>query len=255
MRPEAFEQFASLDRDHWWFRGRRAVYLGLLDRVLMGKRPGRALDLGCGPGGFLPGLVSRCASVLAADTDLGSLSALATQDSPAPSAARVASAAETLPFRARSFELVCLFDVLEHLDSDVEALREVHRVLAPGGLVAISVPAYPWLFANNDVVAMHRRRYTRAMLAAALEAAGFEIVRNTHANVLLTPLIVPLALLGKAIEATILRRRTSQHTNLSWPLPRFAHSALAKIFAAELMFTTRFDAPFGHSIAAFARRK
>ncbi len=255
MRREAFEQFASLDRDHWWFRGRRAVYLGLLDRVLEGKLPARALDLGCGPGGFLPGLVSRCASVIAADTDLESLSALATQDSPAPSAARVASAAEKLPFRAWSFELVCLFDVLEHLDSDVEALREVHRVLAPGGLVAISVPAYPWLFANNDVVAMHRRRYTRAMLAAALDAAGFEIVRNTHANVLLTPLIVPLALLGKAIEATILRKRTSRHTNLSWPLPRFAHSALAKIFAAELLFTKRFDAPFGHSIAAFARRK
>ncbi|HTF87828.1 MAG TPA: class I SAM-dependent methyltransferase [Planctomycetota bacterium] len=248
MRRGAFEQFARLDQDHWWFRGRRAVYLGLLEQVLAGARPARALDLGCGPGGFLPGLARLCERVVAADSDLDSLQALAWDQ-------RVLMGAHALPFADRSFDLVTLFDVIEHLDDDLGALREVNRVLGPKGLVAVSVPAYPWLFSNNDRVAMHRRRYTRKRLAGTLEQAGFEVLRNTHANVLLTPVIVPLTLVSKAVEATPLSRVDSEHTNLSWPLPRFAHHLLARVFASELALTRRFDAPFGHSIAAIARRR
>jgi SAM-dependent methyltransferase len=248
VQREAYDQFARLDRDHWWFRGRRAVYLGLLRRALSGSRPARALDLGCGPGGFLPGLEQLCERVFAADSDFESLSA-------ARAEVRVLLGAQALPFAAASFDLVCCFDVIEHLDDDAGALREVQRVLGPGGLLALSVPAYPWLYSNNDRVAMHRRRYTRGRIADTLRASGFEIVRNTHANVLLSPLIIPLSLVGKAFEATPLTQGASQRTNLSWPLPRFAHAALAAIFASELALTRRFDAPFGHSIAAIARKK
>lgn len=254
MQREAFQQLEALEQRHWWLRGRRAVYLGLLDRCLAGGRPARALDLGCGPGGFLPGLAARCGSVVAADFDLESLAGLAARELPAHARSRVHVEARALPFRDGGFELVCLFDVLEHLDDDLAALREVRRVLAPGGWLALSVPAYPWLFSNNDRVVGHRRRYTRASLRAALGAAGFQLVRNTHANVLLAPLIVPAVLAGKALEATPLVARDSRHTNLSWPLPGFAHALLARVFAAELAFTARFDAPFGHSIAALARR-
>ena len=248
MQREAFEQFARLDRDHWWFCGRRAVYLGLLEHALAGLRPARALDLGCGPGGFLPGLSKLCERVVAADPDLDSLRAIGAEQ-------RVQSNASNLPFAAESFELVCLFDVLEHLEDDLAALREVQRVLKPGGLVMLSVPAYPWLFSNNDRVAMHRRRYTRTSTRRALEQAGFEVLRNTHSNVLLAPLIILFTLTAKAFEATALAQRDSTRTNLSYRLPRFAHALLFRTFASELVFTRRFDARFGHSIAAIARRR
>lgn len=254
MQREAYEQFARLDQQHWWFIGRRAVVLGLLERALAGRRPARALDLGCGPGGFLPGLAQRCEHLVAADSDFQSLVTLAPRESASSAPNRVLLGAQALPFAGGSFELVCLFDVIEHLDDDLGVLREVHRILAPGGLVALSVPAYPWLFSNNDRVAMHRRRYTRATLAGALGEAGFELVRNTHTNVLLAPLILPWTLVTKAIEATPLARKDSQRTNLSWPLPRWAHAALARIFASELLFTKHFNAPFGHSIVAIARK-
>ncbi len=254
MRREAFEQFATLDREHWWFRGRRVVYLGLLARELGGKRPARALDLGCGPGGFVPGLLGLCESVIAADEDLESLQSAKAREDIAGCAPSVATTARRLPFKSGCFDLVCLYDVLEHIEDEPGALREIRRVLAPSGVLAMSVPAYPWLFSNNDRVAMHCRRYTRASLHAALERAGFEVSRNTHANVLLTPVIVPLTLIAKALEATLLSGRTAQHTNLSWPLPRFAHALLERVFACELRWTARWDARFGHSIAAIARR-
>lgn len=255
MQREAYEQFAKLDSDHWWFRGRRAVYLGLLQQALAGRRISRALDLGCGPGGFLPGLSNLCERVVAADCDFESLRALADRELAHNASQRVQIRSEALPFLPGSFELVCLFDVLEHLDDDLAALREVHRVLQPGGLVALSVPAYPWLYSNNDRVAMHRRRYTRGLVATALGQSGFEVLRNTHANVLLSPLIVPWTLATKAFEATPLAQKDSQRTNLSWTLPCFAHAALARVFASELVVTRHFDAPLGHSIAAIARRR
>ncbi|HUR29239.1 MAG TPA: methyltransferase domain-containing protein [Planctomycetota bacterium] len=247
MERLAFDQLAELDQRHWWLRGRRAVNLGLLARALE-RRPENVLDLGCGPGGFLPGLAQLGRKVIAADSDFESLAALAGHP-------RVQTVAEKLPFVAESFDLVCAFDVVEHLDDDVRALREVHRVLKPRGLVALSVPAYPWLYSNNDRIVMHRRRYTRKRLGAALEESGFEILRNTHTNVLLAPLIVPMALGIRALEAAGLTNTDASKTNLSWPLPRFAHDVLARIFAAELVFTARFDAPFGHSIAAIARKR
>lgn len=254
MERSAFLQFAALERDHWWFRGRRAVYLGLLDSHLEGRAAGarlaRALDLGCGPGGFLEGLAERSAFVVGTDPDLASLARSRATDT----APRVASLAGALPFRDGAFELVCLFDVLEHLDDEQSALREARRVLAPGGTLALSVPAYPWLFSNNDRVAMHRRRYTRRSLRAVVEAAGFEVVRNTHANVLLAPWIVPIVLATRALESLSGRGGSTARTNLSWPLPRPLHGLLARVFAAELALTRRVDAPFGHSIALLAKK-
>jgi hypothetical protein len=116
------------------------------------------------------------------------------------------------------------------------------------------VPAYPALYANNDRVAHHHRRYTRATLRAAFDGAGLALERNTHANALLLALIAPAVLSLKAWEALVERGRPSARTNLSWPLPRAAHALLYRAFAAELPLARRVDLPAGHSIAAIARR-
>ncbi len=251
MDARAYEQFRTLERDHWWFRGRRTVYLGLLRHHLAGRRPHRVLDLGTGVGGFLDGLAEIADHVHPADNDAVSLRRCAERGFPAVALAD----GYRLPFRDASFDLVCLFDVLEHLDDDAAALREVHRVLMPDGLLFLSVPAYPWLYANNDRVAHHRRRYTRRMLSKLLADAGLREERNTHTNVALFPLIAPTVLALRAAEGVLLRGdRQSDHTNLSWPIPAPVHSLLHTAFAAELPLSRRANLPFGHSIVAIARR-
>ena len=82
-----------------------------------------------------------------------------------------------LPFDDASFDGAVLGEVLEHVEDDRAALAEVARVLRPGGVVALSVPANPRLYGPSDEWAGHRRRYTRAALIAACAAAGLEVRR------------------------------------------------------------------------------
>ena len=249
MEAAAYRQFRDLEERHWWFRGRRTVYLGLLRHHLRGARPKRVLDLGCGVGGFLSGLSEIGERVLPTDMDRASLAICRERGF------RLGVVADgyALPFADASFELVCLFDALEHIPDEARALSEVARVLAPGGRVVITVPAYQFLYANNDRVARHCRRYTRARLGLALLRAGFTLERNTHTNVFLFPLILPAVLLLKAWEH-VRPRLPSERTNLTLPLPAALQSVLWSIFAAELPFTRRFDWPAGHSILAIARK-
>ncbi|HKX46530.1 MAG TPA: class I SAM-dependent methyltransferase [Planctomycetota bacterium] len=250
MDAIAYRQFLELERDHWWFRGRRTVYLGLLRHHLRGERPARVLDLGCGMGGFLAGLAALGGRVFPSDVDVESLARCAERGFPRG----VVSSGYALPYADASFDLVCLFDAIEHIEDDARAMREVARVLRPGGRVMVTVPAYQFLYANNDRVARHHRRYTRRALARVLAGAGLEVERNSHANVLLFPLILPVVLAAKAAERLFRLRARSDHTNLSLPLPGFLHGLLHAVFAAELPFTKRFDWPVGHSIAALARK-
>lgn len=250
MEAAAYRQFRELEERHWWFRGRRAVYLGLLRHHLGAERPRAVLDLGCGVGGFLAGLAELGGRVFPADLDRESLVVCRERGFPDG----VVSDGYALPYRDASFDLVALFDAIEHIEDDARALAEVARVLRPGGRVVVSVPAYPFLFANNDRVARHCRRYTRTTLAAALSRAGFELERNTHTNVLLFPLILPTVLLLKAVETLFRIRPDPDRTNLTVPIPGFLHDLLARLFSAELAVTRHRDLPAGHSILAIARK-
>jgi SAM-dependent methyltransferase len=250
MEAAAYRQFRELEENHWWFRGRRAVYLGLLRHHLGAERPRAILDLGCGVGGFLGGLAELGGEVFPADLDRESLGICRERGFPRG----VVCDGYALPYRDGSFDLVALFDAIEHIPDDARALGEVWRVLRPGGRVVVSVPAYPFLFANNDRVAQHQRRYTRRTLASVLTRAGFRPERNTHTNVLLFPLILPAVLLLKTVETLLRIPADPERTNLTVPLPGFLHGLLAGTFAAELPISRHVDWPAGHSILAIARK-
>jgi SAM-dependent methyltransferase len=85
-----------------------------------------------------------------------------------------------LPFADASFDVVGAFDVIEHCEPEADALRELLRVLEPGGRLLASVPAYQWAWTDHDVANGHYRRYTRERAVAALESAGFEVRRATY---------------------------------------------------------------------------
>jgi SAM-dependent methyltransferase len=94
-----------------------------------------------------------------------------------------------LPFRQCAFDLLVCQDVVEHLDDDIQALVEMHRVCSPEGLALVLVPAFDALWSSRDVDLGHRRRYTLAALRDRMRRAGFAILRETYTDALLMPLL------------------------------------------------------------------
>src|SRR5260370_33810042 len=160
-------------------------------------------------------------------------------------------AAERLPFGDTSFDLVTALDVVEHLDDDIAALREIWRVLRPGGQILMTVPAHRFMWGDQDEVNLHKRRYVAAEVRDRLTAAGFEVDRVSYINAFLFPPIAAIRLLRRLQHR--LRRSTTQRSDFHYPAPRPLNFLLALIFGAEAPIVRRVDIPVGVVILALAR--
>lgn len=180
MKPAAYDGIAATEARQWWHRIRRLLAARLIASA--GLPPGaNALDLGCGTGGtlriFQPLGVSRLVGIdrseralyLARRHDAGAL-------------LLCGDASQPLPLPSEVFELATIFGVLNHewIGDEKEPLRELHRVLRPGGLLFVTEPAFPSLMRNMDRMGMTRRRYRPGEIAGLARAAGFELVRDGH---------------------------------------------------------------------------
>jgi len=249
MEGVAYEQFLGLERDHWWFIGRRRCYFTLLEHFLKNARDLRVLDVGCGVGGMLPEL-ARFGKPIGIDSDRRSIEICRERGFPNS----FLGGGMDIPAQSGCADLVTFFDCIEHLPDDERALRDANRVLRAGGHLFISVPAYQFLYSNNDKVAHHFRRYTRGELVRKVRAAGFEVVKATYVNVTLFPLILPAVLLFKLKEA-LFPKLDDTRTNLSHVPARPINSLLAAIFGGEGKLLRYLSAPFGHSLALIARKR
>lgn len=98
---------------------------------------------------------------------------------------------ENIPFRKDSLPSIGLFDVIEHIEKDVQFLQKVHKLLQPNGIIYVNVPAFSFLWSNDDVYWGHFRRYTNKTLANVLQKSGFEIVHQTY---LFSNFVIPMFL-------------------------------------------------------------
>lgn len=180
MRETAYRDHYEMEDRHWWFRGRWAVVEALLARTQLPASP-RILDAGCGTGGNLQ-RYARLGEVEGVD--------------PAPEAVKfcrergfdaVQAGLEELPFEDERFDLIAATDVLEHIAAEHEALHELRRIAAPNAVLLLTVPAYMWLWSEEDVNLHHQRRYTKTRLRQAVERAGWKPHIATYFNSLLLP--------------------------------------------------------------------
>jgi SAM-dependent methyltransferase len=152
----------------------------------------RILDAGCGSGRFMVELaklgvvtgveLSEASVALARERALGEV---------------IAGSVLEMPFADDSFDLAVSLDVIEHLEDDLAALRELRRTIAPGGALLVTVPAYQWLWSGHDEINHHHRRYTRRSLQRVAEQAGWSQVRTTYFNSLLLPIAILLRVLDR----------------------------------------------------------
>ena len=157
---------------------------------------------------------------------------------------------DPLPFDDASFDLAVALDVLEHVADDGAALRELARVVAPGGRLLVTVPQYGWLWGEHDVLAHHHRRYTRRTLLRRAADAGFQPERVTAFN---TILLAPIALARLVQRA---RRREQPASDLARTPQGAVNAALERLLRAEAALLRRGrNLPAGVSLLAVLRRE
>src|SRR5207253_4948029 len=147
-----------------------------------------------------------------------------------------AGAAEALPYKDATFDLVTALDVVEHLDDDTQGLREMRRVLKPQGCALLFVPAFMWLWGVQDDVSNHRRRYTRQQIVERLEAAGYTIERATYAN---WTFFAPILAGRMLMRVTGIKPESENKINIS-----ALNGVLGKLFGAERFWLRNFNFPF-----------
>ena len=247
MRRDFYSEYFELENRHWWFRGRRAIFIRLLNRHLApaaGLTGRRVLDVGCGTGSMLLEL-ARYGSAEGVDAAEEAVSLCRRRG--LDNVQRVGG--PPLPFESGRFDLVTVLDVLEHVEDDAAMVHELQRLLKPGGTLLVSVPAYRFLWGAQDEIAHHRRRYVAGELRALLRAAGLDVVRLSYFN---TFLFAPIAAIRLSRHAS----RGSLEPKSDFRLTRrgFTNNLLARVFSSEARLLEHLDLPFGVSLLAVATR-
>lgn len=247
MRPEDFENLYNLEERYWWFVAMRRITDAIVGPEIHGRRL-TVLDAGCGTGYNVQHYEGLGHSVFALDVAEEAIAGVQRRGF-----RKVTQASATeIPFRTDAFDLVFSFDVLEQISPKAgeRAIREMHRVLKPGGSLYIRVPAFEWMRSSHDEDLRTAHRYSRAELQGMLRAAGFELRLATYANTLL----FPLAVFRRALKRFGIGRGTDVKPlpqGLTWINPIFCRvlAAEAHILAARLRF------PIGLSVICYARKR
>lgn len=213
----------------WWYIGRAHVIAFLFSRT---HKHARVLDFGAGFGGMIPWLSEQASEVDAYEPDVTARTELLM---------RGYANVLTRPEDAHTgvYDVVGLFDVVEHIENDEAFLKEIQKALAPNGSLVITVPAYMWLWSAHDTDNQHFRRYTKTLLVERLRRAGYEVRFAGYWNMFLLPVVGLLRLCNSSGEEGL-------------GLPSLINSLLVILIRIEVALMHVLPLPFGVSVVAVA---
>ncbi len=231
MQKSEYFNISRLENSHWWYKANKEFSLDLLDKFLPRGRL-TILDLGCGTGGTTIAL-QKYGRVTGVDFS--------------PEAIKLASRypinnlllanANHLPFPSSKFDLVVSLDVLYHKAVNVnKTLKEVFRLLRPGGILLIRVPAFSFLFGAHDNIVHGARRFSLSQLRKIIIRANFVPQRMTYFN---SSLFLPTLLFRK-----LNFQKKSDIQSIWEPL----NSILYVLLKIESFFAQYVNLPFGTSV-------
>lgn len=246
MRADLYREMYELESSYWWHVGKRHLVLSLLRRYHV--KNAQLVDVGCGTGLLMTEL-KQFGKVSGVDTEPEALKFCRMRGH--RSVFRIAAGGR-LPFANSSVGAVTMLDVLEHVADEGRALRELHRILKPPGLLVLSVPAFQSLYSYWDRVAGHHRRYTKAQLRSILERNGFAVEKMTYSN----SLLFAAAVAFRAAKAAALRNRELKDMPSDFvQLPRIINGMLSQLYRLENGLNIRLGMPLGMSLVCLARKR
>jgi SAM-dependent methyltransferase len=245
VNVEEQRHYHDLGASYFWFSGKRRLAFALLDQQTKGAPWGegcRVLDAGCGPGHDLEDL-RRFGTVYGLDYSLEALGLC--RQLCRDRDQLICASGEQLPFQPGSFDLLVMFDVLEHVAQDGKMLQGCRRVLNSNGRLLLSVPAFQWLWGFHDERYGHRRRYTVPEIRSKLEQAGFVVDRAAYIEWIYTLPLFVMRRLKRWLPGTARRDDFIR-------IPRWLNAALTATITMELAWLRRGSPPWGVSILCIA---
>ncbi len=235
MSPEIYREMAQLEDSHWWFVARRTILRNALKSLRLPENS-QILEIGCGTGGNLV-MLREFGAVTAVEMD-----DYAREQAQLHCDERILTGylPNHMP-ELQKYDLVCLFDVLEHVPDDSSTLKYLHCLVKPGGYLVLTVPAYQWLWSQHDETHHHQRRYHANKLRNLACQAGWRVKRIGYFNIWLLPLIASYRIILKIVP------RNTCKTNIKLP-PRWINNILKAIFESEAQWLGHHTFPCGISI-------
>lgn len=236
-----YEKMYHLERTYWWFQGRKAIVMGLLEPFL--KDQPKVVDLGCGTGLILDEM-QRFGEPVGVDFSPRALEFCHQRDLKRLVRADVTS----LPLKSGTADIITALDITEHVENDDALISEAARILKRGGHALFTVPAHQFLWSEHDETLWHKRRYSRRTFRALFEGKPLRLKRFTYA---ITFTFIPIVIFRLLQKISPLRREPKTHLIV---LPNWLNRALTKLLHLEAWLLKRVDLPIGVSLVVLAER-
>lgn len=226
----------ALEDTLWWCVGRRAILRRYLVRADRETPLSQILEVGCGSGGHLS-LLSQYGNVTAVEQ-----SEVLAKRARSRNVAKRVYVGDCLELEfPQTFQMVCLFDVLEHLEDDEAFLAQLDRIGRPGHWLLLSVPACQFLYGPHDEVLHHYRRYSRSRLEGVLKRSGYQCVRGSHFLFFLFPIAV-LSRFMERLRGLAGRKQTTVELGV---VPRWVNTLLVQVLKLEGAISQFIPLPIG----------
>jgi SAM-dependent methyltransferase len=241
---EHYAKTQSAVETHFWYHGFRRFITGVLDDVCGGERNLRIADCGCGVGHTLP-LLAEYGRVAGVELEPSAVTASRSYGYPV-----VRGDITRLPLATEAFDLAVCFDVVQCIDADVAAVRDMARAVRRGGRVVLTVAAFDTLAGDHAEVWREVRRYTPATARELAESAGLHVERVTFAFATIFPLMLVVRVAQRVLRP--LRSGPSQ-TDIDVPWAPI-NIALMRLLDVEAVLSRYVPMPFGSSLIIVARK-
>lgn len=238
MNPNEYATMFRVEEAHWWYQSLRGMLTQFMEDFPTG---GRVLDIGCGTGANMPALNVASGIDYSIDAIQFCRERGLTQTA--------AASATALPFADSSLDAAISCDVLCHrsIANKADMLRECSRVLRPGGLLLLNLPAYAWLMSSHDDHVGTDRRFRMREIPDLLRCANMEPVRMTYWNTAMFPLAASVRLWRKI--------RPPQASDLAAGSGESVNGILSAVLRLECALSRAVQLPFGLSLMVLARKR